>query len=146
VDRPGHPAQVLRVQSRAQTATDREPAHQETGDRALARAGARSGSGRDRRPDRGDTAGRVASLQSGGAAQALSQVQGPNAVDGAGYAVARGVPQMRAYLIAAVLLGAAAHAGAAATLPHYAAGKTLGVASCSNSLCHGATEYWKGSN
>jgi len=35
---------------------------------------------------------------------------------------------------------------AAATLPHYAPDKSLGVASCSNSLCHGATEYWKSSN
>jgi len=40
----------------------------------------------------------------------------------------------------------AGHAGAATTLPHYAADKTLGVASCASSLCHGATEYWRGSN
>jgi hypothetical protein len=46
--------------------------------------------------------------------------------------------------ISTALLASAVHA--AATLPHYAVAKTLGVASCSNSLCHGATEYWKGSN
>lgn len=45
-----------------------------------------------------------------------------------------------------LLMLVAGPAGAAATLPHYAPGKSLGVASCSNSLCHGATDYWKGSN
>jgi len=37
-------------------------------------------------------------------------------------------------------------ARSAATLPHYAPDKSLGVASCSNSLCHGATDYWKASS
>jgi hypothetical protein len=39
-----------------------------------------------------------------------------------------------------------ASAFAAATLPHYAGDKSLGVASCSSSLCHGSTELWTGSN
>lgn len=40
----------------------------------------------------------------------------------------------------------AGSAGGAATLPHYGADRSLGVASCSSSLCHGSTDYWKGSN
>jgi len=45
-----------------------------------------------------------------------------------------------------LLLWLAVPIHAATTLPHYAPGKSLGVASCSNSLCHGATEYWKSSS
>lgn len=35
---------------------------------------------------------------------------------------------------------------AAAVLPHYSNDKTLGVASCASSLCHGAIETWRDSN
>jgi hypothetical protein len=48
--------------------------------------------------------------------------------------------------LAAVLLSLSAPAPAATTLPQYATDLSLGVATCSNSLCHGATEYWKSSN
>ena len=46
--------------------------------------------------------------------------------------------------VAAGLLQAAV-AHAAAPLPHYSLDKTLGVASCASSLCHGAIETWKDS-
>ena len=49
-------------------------------------------------------------------------------------------------LMLALLLFPVNTVHAAAMLPHYAADRSLGVASCSNSLCHGATDYWQGSN
>jgi hypothetical protein len=51
---------------------------------------------------------------------------------------------MRILLALAALISAlAAHA---ATLPQNAPDRTLGVASCSSSLCHGAVDSWKRSN
>jgi hypothetical protein len=46
----------------------------------------------------------------------------------------------------ALLAVVSLHAGAAAPLPHYSKDKTVGVASCASSLCHGAIETWKDSN
>lgn len=43
-------------------------------------------------------------------------------------------------------LGCAGVAHAAATLPHHGADRSLGVATCSSSLCHGSSDEWKGSN
>ena len=40
-----------------------------------------------------------------------------------------------------------AHCGrAAGPLPHYSPDTSMGVATCANSLCHGATEFWKASH
>src|SRR5262249_21387843 len=49
-------------------------------------------------------------------------------------------------LAAAGLLLQPAVVRGAAPLPNYAQDKTLGVGTCSSSLCHGAIETWKGSH
>lgn len=55
---------------------------------------------------------------------------------------------VRKLLIFAALasLMPAAAVPAASTLPQYSRDKSLGVASCASSLCHGAVETWKDSN
>lgn len=51
-----------------------------------------------------------------------------------------------ALLLTAALAAAIPDADAAAALPQYFPDTSLGVASCSNSLCHGSSDYWKDSN
>ena len=55
---------------------------------------------------------------------------------------------LRKLLISVVIAGSlhATAALAASALPQYSHAKSLGVASCSSSLCHGAIETWKDSN
>jgi len=53
---------------------------------------------------------------------------------------------MAMLVVASVAMVLGAPARAAVTLPHYAHDKSLGVASCSSSLCHGSTDLWTGSN
>lgn len=55
---------------------------------------------------------------------------------------------LRKLLISIALAGLAQPAAvlAAMTLPQYSSDKSVGVASCSSSLCHGAIETWKDSN
>src|SRR5262249_39412834 len=85
-----------------------------------------------------------------GAAQAVSQAR-RHAVDGTRQPRTDDEEAMTArypllVTVALAVLLQAAGARSAAPLPNYAHDKTLGVGTCSSSLCHGAMETWKGSH
>src|SRR5262249_5225838 len=94
---------------------------------------------------------RLAAAQPRGTAEDVPEAR-RHAVDGAGQSRINAQEAMTAYckllltVAAAGLLLQAAGARGAAPLPNYAHDKTLGVGTCSSSLCHGAIETWKGSH